>query len=200
MHVVRQYLDDTARVITSLSADDIAPVLDLLMTAWRARRHVFLLGNGGSAATASHFANDLSKGTFIEGKPRFRAIALTDNVPLITAWGNDCAYECVFSEQLAALMDPGDLVLAISASGNSPNVLRAVEDARLKGAITIGWTGRSGGKLRSLVHHCICAPSDDVGQIENVHMVLDHVLTVALRAAIVEQDVAVPVRHEGWAQ
>ena len=198
--MVSQYLRDAARVIDGVSAEDVVPALDVLIAAWRSRRHVFLLGNGGSAATASHFANDLSKGTVIEGKPRFRAIALTDNVPLITAWGNDSSYAHVFTEQLAALMDPGDVVVAISASGNSPNVLRAVEYARMSGGITVGWSGRTGGKLRNLVHYCICAPTDDVGQIENAHMVLDHVLTVALRAAIAVEEAPMPVHQYGMAQ
>ena len=184
MDSVSQYLRETERIISEMRHETVEPALDILLAAWRGRRHIFLVGNGGSAATASHFANDLSKGTYVEGKPRFRAIALTDNVPLITAWGNDSGYEDVFVGQLAALMDPGDVVLAISASGNSPNVLRAVEHARCEGGITIGWTGRTGGRLCGLVHYCICAPTEDVDQIENVHMILDHLFTVSLRRAV----------------
>jgi D-sedoheptulose 7-phosphate isomerase len=178
------FLDETQRILAELSQAEIAGAHRALLEAWRARRHVFLLGNGGSAATASHLANDLSKATSIEGRPRFRAIALTDNVPLITAWGNDSTYDDVFREQLVGLMDPGDLVLAISASGNSPNVIRAVEYARQHHGVTIGWTGRTGGKLRHLVDHCVSVDTDDVGQIENAHMVLVHLFTVTLRAAL----------------
>jgi D-sedoheptulose 7-phosphate isomerase len=178
------FLNETTRVISGLSHQEIAAAHDVLLAAWRARRHVYLLGNGGSAATASHFANDLNKGTSIEGKPRFRAIALTDNVPLLTAWGNDATYDDVFVEQLTGLMDPGDVVLAISASGNSPNVLRAVEYARRMQGLTVGWTGRTGGRLRGLVEHCVSAPTDDVGQVETVHMVLVHLFTLTLRAAM----------------
>jgi D-sedoheptulose 7-phosphate isomerase len=141
---------------------------------------VFLLGNGGSAATASHMANDLSKATIVPGLPRMRVIALTDNVSIITAWANDESYDCVFKEQLENLLNPGDTVLAISASGNSPNVLRAMEFARERGAVTIGWTGRAGGCLKDLVDHCVHVPTDDVGMIENVHMVFDHLVTRAL--------------------
>lgn len=134
---VNSFLDDTRRILSEPSQTEITGAHHVLLGGWRARRHVFLLRNGGSAATASHFANDLNKGTSIQGKPRFRAIALTDNVPLITAWSNDAAYDEVFVQQLAGLMDPGDVVLAISASGNSPNVLRAVEYARRMRGVTL---------------------------------------------------------------
>lgn len=184
MDAIGTYLRDAEQVIAGLPRESIDVSLAVLLDAWRARKHVFLVGNGGSAATASHLANDLSKGAAVDGKPRIRAIALTDNVPLITAWGNDSSYDDVFVEQLSGLMDPGDVVLAISASGNSPNILRAVQYARDSGGITMAWTGRGGGRLRAIAHHCICAPSDDVGQIESAHMVLDHLFTVLLRRAL----------------
>jgi D-sedoheptulose 7-phosphate isomerase len=113
----------------------------------------------------------------VPGQPRMRVIALTDNVSVITAWANDESYDCVFKEQLENLLNAGDLVLAISASGNSPNVLRAVEFARERGAVTIAWTGRSGGCLKDIVDHCVHAPTDDVGMIENAHLVFDHLVT-----------------------
>lgn len=191
MDRVTEYLRDTERVIAELPTAAITSAIEVLLSARRQRRHVFLIGNGGSAATASHLANDLTKAASVEGRFRIRAIALTDNVPLITAWSNDSSYDDVFVEQLRGLMEPRDVVLAISASGNSPNVIRALEFGRLHGAVMIGWTGRSGGKMRSLVDHCICAPSDDVGQIENAHMVLDHVFTVALREAVMAEPVEV---------
>ena len=188
---VNAFLTETQRIVGEISPSEVAAVHHALVEAWRGRRHVFLLGNGGSAATASHFANDLGKAASVEGRPRFRAIALTDNVPVITAWGNDAAYETVFREQLVGLLDPGDVVLAISASGNSPNVLRAIEYARQMSAVTIGWTGRTGGKLRGLVDHCVSVATDDVGQIENGHMILVHLFTVTLRSALAAE--AVPV-------
>jgi fructoselysine-6-P-deglycase FrlB-like protein len=108
--------------------------------------------------------------------PRLRAIALSDCISLITAWANDASYDSVFKEQLQNQMNRGDVVLGISASGNSANVLRAVEYARSQGAITIGWTGQSGGKLKDIVDHCVHSPSDDVSIIESVHVVLDHLV------------------------
>ncbi len=145
---------------------------------------IFILGNGGSAATASHMANDLNKGASVPGQPRFKAIALTDNVPLMTAWGNDTSYENIFVEQMMNFLELGDVVIAISASGNSPNVLRALRVARQYGAITIGFTGRDGGQLRRLVDHGVFIPSDHIGQQEDGHMILDHVITSALRQLV----------------
>ncbi|MER3404974.1 MAG: phosphoheptose isomerase, partial [Chloroflexota bacterium] len=122
--------------------------------------------------------------TIAPGRPRVRALALTDNVPLLTAWANDSAYSDVFAEQLENLVEPGDVVVAISGSGNSPNVLKAVELARARGAATIGWTGFQGGRLKDLVDVVIIVPSDSMAQIEDVHLTLNHALAEALREAI----------------
>ncbi|HID24182.1 MAG TPA: SIS domain-containing protein [Planctomycetaceae bacterium] len=146
------------------------------------------MGNGGSAATASHMANDFNKLTIVPGQPRFKAIALTDNVPLMTAWGNDTAYENIFVEQLLNFLEPGDVVIGISTSGNSPNVLKALQVAREHGAVTVGFTGRDGGQLKHLVDHCILVPSDHIGQQEDMHMVLDHVIATTLRHLIEQVD------------
>jgi D-sedoheptulose 7-phosphate isomerase len=126
-------------------------------------------------------ANDLAKQAAVPGQPLLRAIALTDNVPLLTAWSNDAAYDECFAGQLANHVEPGDVLVAISTSGNSTNVLRAVERARTAGGRSIGLTGREGGRLRELVDCCIRVPSDDLGQQEDVHLVLNHVITTALR-------------------
>lgn len=171
-------------VLASLPFAEIERALELLLEAYRRGRRVYFLGNGGSAATASHAANDFCKLTITPGKPRVRALALTDNVPLITAWANDSAYGDVFAEQLENLLEPGDVVVAISGSGNSPNVLKAVELARARGAATIGWTGFQGGRLKDLVDVAIIVPSDSMAQIEDVHLTLNHALAEALRDAI----------------
>ncbi len=143
---VSDYMDRLALTVTAISQQDIWSVIRVLYQAWENGRRVFLCGNGGSAATASHMANDLNKFTIVEGKPRLKAIALTDNIPLMTAWGNDSSYEDIFSEQLINFVEPGDLLIAISASGNSPNVIKALKTAREHLAITIGFSGDSGGK------------------------------------------------------
>jgi len=131
MDSIDLYLTELEEVIHKLSRNEVRAVADALMENWRARRQVFIIGNGGSAAAASHMMNDLNKFTILEGKHRFRAIALTDNVPLMTAVSNDLSYADVFVEPLRNLLQPGDTVIAISASGNSPNIVKAVEYARI---------------------------------------------------------------------
>jgi len=180
MDTITSYLAETQRILAAMDESSIERNISLLYQAWERRSQIFLIGNGGSAATASHMANDLSKATIVPGKPRMRVIALTDNVSLITAWANDTSYENIFKEQLENLLESRDLVLGISASGNSPNILRAMEFARRQGAVTVGWSGLSGGRLKDIVDLAVLAPTDDVGMIESVHMVLDHLVTTQL--------------------
>ncbi len=128
--------------------------------------------------------NDLNKQASVPGQPLFRAMAFTDNVPLLTAWSNDDDYVDCFAQQLANFVEPGDVVIAISTSGSSPNVLRALELARQAGARSIGFTGDHGGRLRSMVDLCLFVPSADIGHQEDVHLVLNHVLTTAIRSRL----------------
>jgi len=144
-------------------------------------RVVFTAGNGGSAATASHFACDLAKGTRHNGPPTFRVVALTDSLPVLTAWANDNGYDRVFAEQLQSLARPGDLLVLISASGNSPNILAAAEAARALGVTSIGLTGRSGGSLAQMVDLAVRIPSDQIEVVEDAHLVVAHSLCVAAR-------------------
>src|SRR5947209_1731262 len=125
-------------MIESISISHVEEVLRLLEEAYHTGQRIFIMGNGGSAATASHFALDLAKNTIMPGAPRVKAISLTDHVPLITAWSNDTAYEHVFAQQLANMIEPGDLVIGISASGNSLNVINAMKVAKGSHAVTIG--------------------------------------------------------------
>jgi len=180
---IEAYLDALARTVTELRRREIGDAAELLLGAWRERRRIFVLGNGGSAATAAHTVNDLGKATLTPGWPRLKALSLCDNVPLLTAWGNDTEYARVFREPLDGLLEPGDVVLAISTSGNSPNVIEAAALARERGARTIGWTGREGGRLAALADVLVRVPSDHIGRQEDVHQMLDHVLAGALRAA-----------------
>jgi D-sedoheptulose 7-phosphate isomerase len=183
---IKQYLEEVQLTLAALPLERIQEVVDVLLSANRAGSTIFTLGNGGSAATASHFACDLAKGTIVPGCPRFRVVALTDNVPLMTAWSNDVSYEDVFAEQLTGLIEPGDIVIAFSGSGNSPNVLRAVELAHRAGGITIGFTGFSGGKLSSLVDVSVIVPNNCMEQIEDVHIVLCHLIATVLREQLGE--------------
>jgi len=181
---VEVYLSALAQMITAISREDIWAVIQVLFNAWQTGSQIFLFGNGGSSATAAHMTNDLNKLTISPGKPRMKAICLSDNVPLLTAWANDQHYADVFAEQLLNFVHPGDVVIAISSSGNSPNVLRGVEVARENNAITIGFTGDQGGKLKDLVEYCICIPDPHMGRQEDGHMILDHVISNTLRDII----------------
>jgi D-sedoheptulose 7-phosphate isomerase len=150
MDMVDVYLSETERAVRSIDRGAVRTVVDRLFACWSAGKTTYLIGNGGSAATASHMMNDLLKCTLVPGQPRYKAIALTDNVPAMTAFANDQSYEDIFVEPLMALLTPGDTVIALSGSGNSPNVLRAVAYAKETGALTIGLCGDTGGRLAIL--------------------------------------------------
>jgi D-sedoheptulose 7-phosphate isomerase len=171
----KQYFKELQRAIISIPNEDIDQVADVLVGAYNDNRTVFLCGNGGSAALASHLACDLGKGTaYCNGGKRFRALALTDNLPTLTAWANDSSYEDVFSEQLKNFVQPHDVAFGISGSGNSKNVLNALRVAREAGAVTIGISGFEGGTMKSLCDLCVVAPSDDMQIIEDLHLAIAH--------------------------
>ena len=179
-----QTLGDTMRAMPFRQLERAA---NLLLDCHHRGATVFIAGNGGSASTASHFACDLAKGVRVEGLPGFRVIALTDNVPLMTAWANDTSYDRIFAEQLAPHVRPGDIFVAISASGASPNILAAAVVARGAGATVIGLTGHSCGKLSRLSHLAIRVPADaaeQIEQVEDAHLVIAHSLCVTLRARL----------------
>ncbi len=181
---IQQHVAELREALSALAPQDMSDAGRQLLDCYDREATLYLVGNGGSAATASHFACDLSKGTRQPGVPRFRAVALTDNVPLMTAWGNDASFDRIFAEQLIPLVRPHDLLLAISASGNSPNVLQAVRSARDGGASTMAWTGPTGGSLADLVDTVIRVPAGTIEQVEDAHMVLAHALTVFIRARL----------------
>lgn len=181
---VDEYLTLLAGTLARISRQQVWDVIEVLLGAWRLQKRVYIIGNGGSAATASHMANDLNKYTIVEGQPRFRAIALPDNIPVLTAWANDSSFDSVFSEQLENHVEAGDILIAISTSGNSPNILKALERARKHQAITVGFTGDVGGKLKDLVDHCVFIPDAQIGRQEDGHMILDHLLAHILHGLI----------------
>ena len=180
----RPYFDLLSQTIRSLPFDQVDKVADILFGAYERQRTVFIFGNGGSAALASHFACDLAKGTVNGSKKRFRVMALTDNVPLMTAWANDSKYEDIFCEQLANFATPGDIAFAISASGNSPNVLKALRVAKQTGCIAAGLTGFSGGRMLALCDECIVVPCDNMQIIEDLQLCVAHSLFTCVRSKI----------------
>jgi D-sedoheptulose 7-phosphate isomerase len=177
----KDYLSNLKDVLDRLPLKPIDEIVRAIEQARDAGRQIFVIGNGGSAATASHMMNDLCKGTLgHKGDapwPRLRVIALTDNVSLMTAWANDTDYNHIFSEPLKNLAQRGDILVAISASGNSPNIIAAVEAAKRIGVSVIGLTGFTGGKLSKMADVSLIVASDGYGPVEDVHMILDHIIT-----------------------
>jgi D-sedoheptulose 7-phosphate isomerase len=171
--------DYRKQLIETIASIDLAKVdqaIEWLRQARNENRRIFVCGNGGSASTASHFACDIVKGASFNRRARFRIMALTDNLATLTAYSNDVGYDCVFVEQLKNFAEPGDVVMGISGSGNSVNVLRAVEYANNSGCRTIGLTGRDGGKLGSLAQLNIQVPVQHMGRIEDGHMIVCHMI------------------------
>jgi D-sedoheptulose 7-phosphate isomerase len=185
-HSTRDYLELHGRVLAQLQPSEIDQIGVELFRAYEEGRRVYLLGNGGSASLASHFACDLAKGTVTAGeqRSRFQAMSLTDNIALLTAWANDTSYDQVFAEQLRNVVRPRDIVVAISASGNSPNVLLSLRVARELEAVTIGLTGFEGGKMKALCDFCVVVPSDNMQIIEDLHIGIAHALFTVIRRHI----------------
>ena len=170
------YLERVCEEIRKLDLTQVETLSDLIEERYHAGRFVFVIGNGGSGANASHLCEDLAKCTLrdFERQKRLKVLSLTDNTPWIMAIANDISYQGIFSEQLKSLASPSDLLLAISGSGNSPNILEAVTWANDNGLTTVGITGFKGGKLKSLAHHNFHVAIDDMGVVESVHQVVFH--------------------------
>jgi D-sedoheptulose 7-phosphate isomerase len=174
---LERYQSDILQVIQGIDLEKIRQVIAALAEARDHGRHIFVCGNGGSAATASHFVCDMGKGASFNRGSRFRIMALNDSLPTLTAYSNDVSYDCVFVEQLKNFAEPGDVLIAISGSGNSPNVLRAVEYANSVGCVTIALSGRDGGKLGPMAKLHVCAAHQHMGRIEDAHMIAAHMIS-----------------------
>ena len=190
IHDAASYFSILERCASALQRERIDLIAQMLHRCYESGKTTFLFGNGGSASLASHFACDLSKGTWIEGpsRKRFRAIALTDNLPVLTALANDLGYEDVFAEQLRGVVQPGDVAFAISCSGNSPNVLKALEVAKEAGAVTIGLGGFEGGFMKSLCDTTLVVSSENMQIIEDIHLSVAHCLFTLVRNQIAESN------------
>jgi len=171
-----QYRSSLNQTLSRIDAQKVAQAVDWLREARDHGKTIFVCGNGGSASTASHFACDIVKGCSYQQDRRFRIMALTDSLPTMTAYSNDVSYECVFVEQLKNFAQPGDVVMAISGSGNSPNVLRAIEYANRIGCRTIGLSGRDGGKLGPISQLSVQVEEPHMGRIEDAHMIICHMI------------------------
>jgi D-sedoheptulose 7-phosphate isomerase len=176
MNFAEQYKSELLRAIDGIDMQKVEEAIEWFKEARASNRHIFVCGNGGSASTASHFTCDMVKGASFNRNQRFRIMALTDSLPTMTAYSNDVSYDCVFVEQLKNFAQSGDLVIGISGSGNSPNVLRAIEYANSIGCRSIGLTGRDGGKLGALVQKNIQVAVPHMGRIEDAHMIVCHMI------------------------
>jgi len=204
---VESYFEEMKEIIDAISREDIDFVIELLFKAWKQRRTVFLMGNGGSASTATHFACDLAKCTIVDDKPRFRVICLNDNIPLTSALINDEGFDNLFSEQLKNLMREGDFLIAISVHGGkgedkaglwSQNLLKAMHLAKEEyQATTIGFSGFDGGALNEIADACIVVPFDSTPQVESFHLVLEHLICNCLKEKI-QEDEEGSLPRPGW--
>ncbi len=181
MDEIISYIEDIQEAIDQMDHASIQKVIQVLHDARLNNQHVFVVGNGGSAATASHFVCDLAKNTRVPGCPDMRAIGLVDNMTALSAYANEEGYDQVFARQLRNFTRPEDVLVAISTSGNSPNVLNAVETANQMGAITIGFTGRDGGKLGTMVQIEVRVPNQFADQVEDVHLIVAHLISRSLK-------------------
>jgi D-sedoheptulose 7-phosphate isomerase len=187
-----EYLDALGDVVRSVPQEPLDRMLDLLLEARSLGQRVYVMGNGGSAAIASQFVCNLVKTAQVADHSPLRAFALTDNIPSLTAWANDTAYEQIFARQILALVEPGDVVIAISASGNSPNILAGVRAAIDRGARTIGLLGFDGGLALGLVDVALHIPYHHYGLVEDTHMAIGHALTRAISEALQSEPTNVP--------
>jgi D-sedoheptulose 7-phosphate isomerase len=179
---IRHYFSAVQSLLSDIPFEDVDRVIAVLASANQQGQVVYICGNGGSAATATHFGCDLAKRPIVAGQPRFRVVSLTDNNALMTALSNDIGYDVVFAEQLLPLVRQGDVLIGISGSGNSQNVLNAVKVAKTAGAITIGFSGYDGGKLKGMVDVSVHVPCNVMAMVEDVHLMLEHAICERLLA------------------
>jgi D-sedoheptulose 7-phosphate isomerase len=179
-----KYIARLKHVLDVFDRDTFRMLVDAVLEAYASGAQIFIMGNGGSGATASHLACDINKGCCIDLEKKFRMICLNDNMPTMLALANDLSYEAVFEEQLKNFFNPGDLVIGISGSGNSENVLRAIGYAKAHGGKTAGWSGFGGGRLAGMAELAFVVQSHDMQQVEDVHMVMAHMLMQAVHEAL----------------
>jgi len=181
---IQTYLDQVSKLVMNIPPEKISRITEIILACYRSGNTVFVFGNGGGSSTASHFVCDLAKGTATPGIPRLKALSLAENMPLLTAWANDTDYTNTFGEQLINFVQKGDVVIGLSGSGMSPNVINAFHIANNADAVSILFSGFSGGDAAAIVKEAIVVPSNDMQQIEDIHMMLSHVIFRCIRDEI----------------
>ncbi len=180
----KQYLTELKEVLDNFNLDQVEKIVNLILHAYADEKQIFTMGNGGSASTASHFACDINKGCCSNLEKKIKMICLNDNIPTLLAFANDVSYDVVFVEQLKNFFNPGDLVIGISGSGNSENVIKAIDHAKQNNGQTIGFSGFSGGKLAQMVDVPFVAEVDDMQKVEDAHVILVHLIMQAIYSAL----------------
>ena len=180
---ITSYIDEQQHCMTLLKSksDEINDICNQLLNARNKRKNIFVFGNGGSGSTASHFVSDLLKTAIVKKEKRFKAISLTDNVPVILAWSNDVSYDDVFIEQLKNHFSKGDILIGFSGSGNSKNIIKSLKFGKENNAYCIGFTGKSGGKMNKFCDICLKVPSQDMLTIESQHVMICHCIISIIR-------------------
>ncbi|MFO8184330.1 MAG: SIS domain-containing protein [Candidatus Aegiribacteria sp.] len=181
---IGDYLDQVSSLVLKIPSRNIEALARIILEAYGRGKRIFIFGNGGGSATSSHFVCDLAKGTAMEGRPRLKAISLAENVPMITAWANDTDYTNTFGEQLRNLVEKDDVVIGLSGSGMSPNVINAFRVAGEAGATSVLLSGFSGGRAAEVADRSIIVPCEDMQQIEDVHLILCHIVFRIVRSRI----------------
>lgn len=183
-YAAKQYLSELKEVLDDFNLEQFEKIVNLILNAYENEKQIFTMGNGGSASTASHFACDLNKGCCTNLEKKIKMICLNDNTPTLLAFANDVSYDVVFVEQLKNFFNPGDLVIGISGSGNSENVIKAIHHAKQNNGKTIGFSGFSGGKLAQMVDVPFVVKVDDIQKVEDIHMILVHMIMQAIYSAL----------------
>ena len=185
---IKDYLNESAEIVKQIEVEQLKAAVDILFEAWKDNKQVFVMGNGGSAATASHFACDLQKPTHKPGKERIKAISLNDNVPVISAWVNDVGWDHVYTGQLEHSLEKGDVLVGFSVHGGSTekdawsqNMPKAIEFAKSKGAKTVGITGFDGGAMKEMCDACVIVPKESTPHVEGLHGVVHHLIISLLK-------------------
>lgn len=181
---INAYFNKIKETLNNLDREELEILIRILLKAYNDNRQIFICGNGGSALTASHLVCDLNKGASYGRKKRFKTIALTDNVATIMAYANDISYDDVFAEQLKNFLKPGDVVIGISASGNSKNVIKAIKYANKNRGVTIGLSGYDGGRLKKIAKYSVHINKDDMQIVEDVHLIIGHLSMKVLKSTI----------------
>jgi D-sedoheptulose 7-phosphate isomerase len=173
---VKEYIEEFKMILDKFPFKEFEKIVDILLTAYNEQKRIFIMGNGGSASTASHFACDIGKGCSYKLDKRFKILCLNDSIPILLAYANDLSYSDIFVEQMKNFFEPGDVVIGISASGNSENVLKAIFYAKKMGGRTVGLSGFDGGKLKNIVDIPLVVYINDMQKVEDIHLIIVHIL------------------------